>query len=79
VIRGYSGKQPGAPAKAAQSIIDAVEHPNPPLRLILGKTALTVARAKIEQLQQDFNAWESVCLAADFAEDDVVAEPAQGG
>lgn len=64
-IRGYSGKQPGDPARAAQAIIKAVESSNPPLRLLLGKAALTGARAKLEVLKKDFDAWEETTINAD--------------
>ena len=65
-LRGYSGKQPGDPVRAAAAIIAAVESPDPPLRLLLGKAALRGARAKIEMLKKDFDAWESTTVGADF-------------
>ena len=40
MIRGYSGKQPGDPVRAAAAIVEAVETPDAPLRLMLGKAAL---------------------------------------
>jgi NAD(P)-dependent dehydrogenase (short-subunit alcohol dehydrogenase family) len=65
-LRAYSGKQPGDPVRAAAAIIEAVESPNPPLHLLLGKAALKGARGKLESLKQDFDAWEKTTLAADF-------------
>ena len=65
-LRGYSGKQPGDPVRAAAAIIDAVESQNPPLRLLLGKAALRGARAKIDLLTRDFDAWEKTTVGADF-------------
>jgi NAD(P)-dependent dehydrogenase (short-subunit alcohol dehydrogenase family) len=65
-LRGYSGKQPGDPVRAAAAIITVVESPTPPLRLLLGKAALRGARAKIEMLQKDFDAWERTTVEADF-------------
>lgn len=67
-IRAYSGKQPGDPVRAAAAIIAAVESPNPPLRLLLGKAALKGARGKIEMLKRDFDAWEKATVEADFPE-----------
>ena len=64
-IRGYSGNQPGDPVKAAEAIVAAVNHPNPPLRLLLGAGALKGARNKIIDLQKDFDAWEKTTLGAD--------------
>ena len=64
-IRGYSGNQPGDPARAAQAIFKAVEAENPPLRLLLGAGALKGARIKLEQLKKDFDTWEDTTLWAD--------------
>ena len=67
-IRGYSGRQPGDPVRAAAAIIAAVESANPPLRLLLGKAALSGARGKLDLLKKDFDAWEKTTLEADFPE-----------
>lgn len=64
-IRGYSGNQPGDPAKAAKAIIDAVLSEQPPLRLLLGAAALKNARLKLDQLKADFDAWEETTIGAD--------------
>ena len=56
-IRGYSGKQPGDPVKAAKAMIQIVESENPPLRLLLGAAALRGAKAKLAELQHDFETW----------------------
>jgi len=65
-LRDYSGKQPGDPVRAAAAIIAAVESPEPPLRLLLGKAALKGARGKLETLKRDFDAWEKTTIEADF-------------
>lgn len=65
-LRAVSGKQPGDPVRAAEAIIAAVESPEPPLRLLLGKAALAAGRAKIETLRRDFEAWANVSEGADF-------------
>jgi NAD(P)-dependent dehydrogenase (short-subunit alcohol dehydrogenase family) len=67
-LRDYSGKQPGDPVRAAAAIIAAVESSNPPLRLLLGKAALKGARAKLDMLKKDFDAWETTTVGADFPE-----------
>lgn len=64
-LRASSGKQPGDPVRAAAAIIDAVESPNPPLRLLLGKAALKGARIKLDMLKRDFDAWEETTINAD--------------
>lgn len=65
-IRGYSGNQPGDPARAAKAIVKAVESANPPLRLLLGVGALKGARNKLKELQRDFDSWEETTVSADF-------------
>ena len=65
-IAGYSGTQPGDPASAADAIIKAAESSTPPLRLLLGRLALKEARAKIDTLRHDFDAWETTTRGADF-------------
>jgi NAD(P)-dependent dehydrogenase (short-subunit alcohol dehydrogenase family) len=67
-IRGYSGKQPGDPERAAKAIVAAVEAENPPLHLLLGKAALKGARNKLEVLKKDFDTWADVTEGADFPE-----------
>jgi len=66
MIRGYSGKQPGDPVRAAAAIVKAVEAKDPPLRLLLGKAALAGARTKVEALRKDFEGWAEVSEGADF-------------
>jgi NAD(P)-dependent dehydrogenase (short-subunit alcohol dehydrogenase family) len=67
-IRGNSGRQPGDPVRAAAAIIAAVESPEPPLHLLLGKAALAGARRKLDELRRDFDAWEETTVGADFPE-----------
>jgi NAD(P)-dependent dehydrogenase (short-subunit alcohol dehydrogenase family) len=69
LIRSYSGKQAGDPARAAAAIVQAVEAPEPPLRLLLGKAALKMARVKLAAAQKDFEGWAEVTEAADFPEE----------
>jgi NAD(P)-dependent dehydrogenase (short-subunit alcohol dehydrogenase family) len=61
-----SGNQAGDPVRAAQAIIDAALSDTPPLRLLLGKAALELARKKVDLLRRDFDAWEATTLGADY-------------
>ncbi|WP_027778263.1 oxidoreductase [Paraburkholderia caledonica] len=61
-----SGNQAGDPVRAAQAIIDAALSERPPLRLLLGKTALELARKKLDFMRGDFDAWEATTVGADF-------------
>ncbi len=64
-IRNASGNQAGDPVRGAEAIIKVTEVENPPLRLLLGKAALTNARQKLDLLKQDFDAWEETTVWAD--------------
>ncbi|HEX7935112.1 MAG TPA: oxidoreductase [Paraburkholderia sp.] len=61
-----SGKQAGDPVRAAQAIIDAALSDQPPLRLLLGQTALELARKKLDFMRGDFDAWEAATVGADY-------------
>lgn len=63
---GYSGKQPGSPAKAAQALLTLVEAEDPPAHLLLGSDALRLVRQKLDLLQSEIKAWEAVTLSTDF-------------
>jgi NAD(P)-dependent dehydrogenase (short-subunit alcohol dehydrogenase family) len=65
-IRNASGRQPGDPVRAAAAIIAAVEAPEPPLHLLLGKAALRGARWKLDLLKSNFDAWQETTEGADF-------------
>ena len=65
-LNNIEGKQPGDPQKAAEAIIQTVNSPNPPLRLVLGKYAYTKFRQKIESLTAELNTWEKVAANTDF-------------
>jgi len=45
-----------------------VESPKPPLRLLLGKSALQRVRTKLDSWQREIAAWEPVTVGADFPE-----------
>ncbi|MCO5936396.1 oxidoreductase [Mucilaginibacter sp. RB4R14] len=68
-IRGYSGKQPGDPVRAAKAIVKAVDDANPPLHLLLGAAALKGGRNKLEVLKKDFDAWEETTTGADYPQE----------
>lgn len=50
----------GDPLKAAKAMIQVAELEEPPLRLLLGEDAWNGAMGKLQSLQTDFQAWESV-------------------
>ncbi len=68
-VRATSGKQPGDPVLAAHAIVETMLSPNPPHRLLLGNDAYQAATAKLEELRNEFAAWEAVSRGADFPEE----------
>ncbi len=67
-LRAVSGHQSGDPVRAAKAIVQAVESTNPPHRLLLGNDAYDGAITKLDELRDEFIAWESVSREADFPE-----------
>jgi NAD(P)-dependent dehydrogenase (short-subunit alcohol dehydrogenase family) len=60
------GKQPGDPARAAQSILRAVDAEKPPQRLVLGKYVLEKSRRTLALREAELKTWEETALSADF-------------
>ncbi len=67
-LRKLSGNQDGDPVRAAEAIVQAVESANPPHRLLLGNDAYDGAIAKLDELREEFTAWEEASRGADFPE-----------
>ena len=70
-----AGKQKGDPQRAVEAIIAAVEAPEPPKHLLLGKAALTRFRKRLTDWTSELDAWESTTLGADFPEDESQPQP----
>jgi len=62
------GKQRGDPQRAVEAMIAVVESSNPPLHLLLGVSALTRFRGKLDNWQKEIADWEKVTVGADFPE-----------
>jgi len=65
-MSGYSGQQPGDPARAAQAMIDATLSPNPPRHLVLGKFGFDAVTAKMKARLAEIEGQKDAALAADF-------------
>ena len=61
----FQGHQPGDPFKAVKAMIDIANHPNPPLRLLLGSDAYDRATANLKSVENEFTTWESVSRSVD--------------
>jgi NADP-dependent 3-hydroxy acid dehydrogenase YdfG len=62
------GKQKGDPLRAVQAMMQVVESPNPPLRLLLGASALERLRGKLNNWEKEIAVWEQMTVNADFPE-----------
>jgi NAD(P)-dependent dehydrogenase (short-subunit alcohol dehydrogenase family) len=62
-ITSVDGTQPGDPRKAAAAIVEALDAPEPPLRLALGDDAVDRIREELDRRRADLDAWEQVSRA----------------
>jgi len=60
------GAQPGDPAKAAAAILQALDSPEPPLRLALGNDAVDSISDTLDGAKAELAAWERVGRATTF-------------
>ncbi len=66
-IKDALGHQAGDPIRAVEAIVKAYESKKPPHRLLLGNNAYDGAISKLDDLRENFVAWESVTRGADHA------------
>ena len=55
----------GDPVKAAQVMLDLVEHPEPPLHLVLGSEAVGFLKQADAARQAEFEKWMPVSVSTD--------------
>lgn len=64
--RGYDGRQPGDPAKAAAVVLKLADMERPPLRIALGSDAVdaiaAIDRLRLEQLEK----WRTLSISTDY-------------
>jgi NADP-dependent 3-hydroxy acid dehydrogenase YdfG len=60
------GNQPGDPLRAVHAMMQVANSPAPPLRLLLGASALHRLRTKLGGWQKEIADWEHVTAGADF-------------
>ncbi|WP_158883876.1 oxidoreductase [Amycolatopsis anabasis] len=65
-VEAMDGTQPGDPAKAAAAILRVVGEENPPLRLALGRDAVTNIRAHNERLRSELDEWEELSTSTEL-------------
>ena len=63
---GYSGKQAGDPARAAEAVIEAVQSSAPPLHLVLGRAGFDNVESQLRSMLQEVDRWKPTSLGADY-------------
>ena len=61
------GNQPGDPEKAAAAFIKVAESENRPLHLFLGSDSFGMAKSKLELVEKDLEAFESISKSTDYS------------
>jgi len=64
--RASDRKLPGDPVRAVRVIVEAVDAPNTPLRLLLGRSAYNRATEKLAAMIKDYQVLKDRSLSADF-------------
>jgi NAD(P)-dependent dehydrogenase (short-subunit alcohol dehydrogenase family) len=65
-VQSYSGTQQGDPVRGVEAIIQAVESPEPPLHLLLGRPAYEMTAVKFKEFTAEMEKWREVSLGSDF-------------
>jgi NAD(P)-dependent dehydrogenase (short-subunit alcohol dehydrogenase family) len=64
--RGYDGKQPGDPVRAAAAVLHVASLPDPPLRLLLGRDAYDAAGKQFLEMFDSDRKWKDLSLSTDY-------------
>jgi len=64
-VTGGDGTQPGDPDKAAAAILSALDADDAPLRLPLGRDAVTGIRTRLAGVAEDLDRWEPLSTSTD--------------
>jgi NAD(P)-dependent dehydrogenase (short-subunit alcohol dehydrogenase family) len=67
--RAYNHRQPGDPSKFGPALLNLVNAENPPVHLLLGSDALSLARKELVDRSAEIDAWASLSASTDH--DDV--------
>lgn len=68
----------GDPAKAAKVMVDLVDHPNPPVHLVLGSEAASILKMADENRKEEFEKWLDVTVSTDHDEAENIFESEYG-
>jgi NADP-dependent 3-hydroxy acid dehydrogenase YdfG len=65
-ITARHGSQPGDPVRGSRAILQAIESPSPPLRLVLGAQAADLVRNTLQNRIAELDAWRAAAQGADY-------------
>ncbi len=63
---GYSGKQAGDPARAAEAVIEVVQSSLPPLHLVLGRAGFVIVESDLKSMLDEVDRWKPTSLVSDY-------------
>ena len=66
IYENMNGNQAGDPVRAVKLMIEAAEHPEPPLHLPMGQFALEEVELLIDTLTKEKEVWREKILATDY-------------
>ena len=66
---GYSGTQPGDPARAAEAMVLVTQTASPPRHLVLGAIGYEAVTARLRSKLAEIEQWRETSLGADFPAD----------
>jgi hypothetical protein len=64
--RDYDGRQPGDPAKAAAVVLQLVDMDHPPLRIALGRDAVSAIAATDKVRLEELEKWRALSISTDY-------------
>ena len=79
-FKTQAGKQAGDPQRGVEAIVEAINSPEPPKHLLLGKLALQRYRAYLQQASAELDQWQDLTNGADYPDgEQVQTAPAYAG
>jgi NAD(P)-dependent dehydrogenase (short-subunit alcohol dehydrogenase family) len=62
----YSGTQPGDPARAVEAVIKALQSPEPPQHLVLGREGFENVERQLKSELEQIGLWKETSFSADY-------------
>jgi short-subunit dehydrogenase len=65
-FRAMLGKEPGDPVRAAQAIVESLDHDEPPQQLVQGAAAIDRITQKLAKQREAMEQWRASAVSSDF-------------